>query len=508
MVDRRPRSLTRRDVLRTFAATSFAGALSSCAPGGEGPAIPAEPWHVRDFATNLEVAGYVDRPSLNRGEDVVLHLNCTGSDAGAPVAVAVHRTGWYDGVGARTYLPTIELTAPPQRPGPTVVDPLTKRTEADWAPVLTVTTRTGSQPWPSGVYVIQLTARSGKQAYVPFTLRDDASNARVLVVQSQMTWSAYNNAGGHDLYNDGAAVSFKRPYITDRVRSSQGAGEYFWLEYRIVRWLERAGFDATYVADFDLHRAPVPPSTKAILFCGHPEYWTLDMRRHVEAAMETNGTGLVVLGANTCYWRGRLEDGTSTHPGNYVLWKSADGGPHPSDPLREDPELGSRLFRRLPGQEEQALLGGMFRGWVDTSDYFPSPAANSTAMVAHDTSHPVFAGTGISPGQSFPGLCGGEYDWADPAYLSAPPPVTFAFRTPLDWVRNSFHDIRQVEYQESTLHERSYSGGRTARVFNAGTYNWAWGLDDFSFEPYAFHFARPEIQTLTSNILHWAAKDV
>lgn len=499
--------VSRRAMLQGVVAGSAAGLVAGCAPpGGGGATKPAEPWHVTNFASRYEVAGYVDRPSLQRGEDVVLHLNCTGPDAQRPVRVAVHRTGWYDGVGASTFRPDTEVRAPAERPQPTVTDGATNLCEADWAPVLTIPTRSGGAPWPSGVYVIQLTASSGKQAYVPFTLRDDASTASILVVQSQLTWQAYNTAGGHDLYNEGAAVSFRRPYRDDRIRYSHGAGEYFWLEYRIVRWLERNGFDVTYIADFDLHRAPVPESTDVMLFCGHPEYWTGPMRRHVEDAMSTRGTGLVSLGANTCYWRGRLEDPTPSHPGRYVLWKTASGLPPSEDPLAGDPDLASYLYRRLPGQAEQVLLGGGFRGWVDANRYIPGPTLNSTALVADEVSHPVFSGTGITRGQTFPGLCGGEYDWQDPAYEG--PAVRTLFRTPLDWIYSSWHDITKMEYQESALHEKRYPSGRTARVFNAGTYTWAWGLDDFSFEPHDFRFADNRIQTLTGNILRWAAKEI
>lgn len=502
------RGVTRRDLLRGIAAASVAPGVAACTPSSGGGGTVRQSWHIANFASKFEISGYVDRPSLNRGEVQTLRLNCRGFDAGATVQAAVHRTGWYDGVGAATYVDAFALTAPAEQPATAVVDPVTNRCEADWPTAWEFATSTGGDPWPSGVYVIHLTSASGKEAYVPFTLRDDASSASVLVVQSQLTWQAYSRAGGHDLYHDGTAVSFRRPYSDDQFRFSLGAGEYFWLEYRIVRWLERAGFDVTYVADFDLHRAPVPPSTRVVLLCGHPEYWTEQMRLNVEAAMAARGTGLVALGANTCYWRGRLEGATATHPGNYVLWKTDGGGPHPLDPLRDDPVLGSRMYRKVPGRAEQMLLGGQFRGWVDANAYSPPPALNATAMVAYDTSHPVFAGTGIAPGDSFRGLCGGEFDRYDPQYTPALGAArTLAFRTPLDWVFNNFHDVTRVEYQESSLHEKNYPGGITARVFNAGTYTWAWGLDDFSFEPYRFGFADDRIRQLTSNILHWAAKD-
>ncbi len=167
-----PLTLTRRGLLLGVAGGSAAAALAGCSTNGGGSPPPITPhaWHVSNFASKAQVAGYVDRPSLNRGEDLVLHVNCTGSNSGAPVKVAVHRTGWYGGAGAETMLHTVVLQAPAQQSAAEVADPTTKLCEADWAPFMTIPTRTGSAPWPSGFYVIQLTSASGKGAYVPFTL--------------------------------------------------------------------------------------------------------------------------------------------------------------------------------------------------------------------------------------------------------------------------------------------------------------------------------------------------
>ena len=503
-----PPRLSRRALLRGVTGSSAAAVVASaCGPSGGGgtPGVPAQPWHAVLPATRHEVGGYVSRPSLQRGGAQTLHLNCLGADAEAPVEVGVYRTGWYGGDGAQAYLEQ-QVMAPAEQPLTSVADPVTKLCRADWSPVLTFDTSTGGQPWPSGVYLILLTSASGRQSYVPFTLRDSSSNASILVVQNHLTWQAYNTMGGHDLYHEGSAVSFQRPYFHEVLRTSRGAGEYLWLEYRIVRWLEREGFDVTYVADYDLHRAPVPSSTEVVLLAGHSEYWTHEMRTHVEQAMATRGVGVVNLGANPCYWRGRLEGGSGDWPGDYVLWKSTSGEGNPHDPLFGHPTLASRMYRTIPGQAEQVLFGGQFRGWVDANDY-SGPLWNSTAMIADDVSHPVFAGTGITRGQRFEGLCGGEYDWLHPAE-PAPSGVRFAFTTPLDWVHSSWHDVARLEYQQSALHEKSFPGGVTSRVFNAGTYTWAWGLDDFSLESHRYRFANEQIQQLTSNILRWVAKEI
>lgn len=499
--------MSRRSLLGALVGGSASLGLAACTQpsgSGGGPGPPA--WYVSNFAGTLSISGYVDRPSVNRGEDLTLHLNCIGSDAGSPVVVAVHRTGWYGGQGASTYVPPTTITAPLQQPATAVVDPVSLRCEASWEPVLTISTETGGTPWPTGTYVFQLTGTSGKQAYVPFTVRDDASTSPYLFVNNHMTWWAYNNEGGYNLYNGGSEVGPQRPFRSDPVRNSQGAGEYFWLEYRMVRWLERNGFDVSYVADFDLDLRPVPDSTQAIVLAGHSEYWTGRMRANVDDAMAQRGVGVVSFGANTCYWRGRLEGTTATAPGHYVCWKSPTGFASTADPLQDDPALATMLFRRIPGLAEHYMLGGGFQGWVDANAYVPGPALNSTALHFTDVSHPVFAGTGIVSGQEFPGLCGGEFDWWDPVF--GPNPGTTICDTPLDVVFSNHHPLLVPDHQQSSVQEKSFPGGVRSRVFNAGTYTWTWGLDNFSFEDFAFAFANPRIQQLTGNILRWAAKEI
>jgi hypothetical protein len=58
-------------------------------------------------------------------------------------------------------------------------------------------------------------------------------------------------------------------------------------EYNMVRWLERNGYDVTYSTDIDTHSRPdFWKGHKAWLSVGHDEYWSDEMRRHVEAARD------------------------------------------------------------------------------------------------------------------------------------------------------------------------------------------------------------------------------
>ena len=85
----------------------------------------------------------------------------------------------------------------------------------------------------------------------------------------------------------------------------------------MLRWLEREGYDLAYCTNLDTHAAqPTPALHKAWLSIGHDEYWTREMRDHVEAARD-DGVHLGFFSANSAYWQVRLEpsaaSGTADH---------------------------------------------------------------------------------------------------------------------------------------------------------------------------------------------------
>src|SRR5213075_828819 len=141
-------------------------------------------------------------------------------------------------------------------------------------------TRDASGPWPTGIYLARLTTALGPrdtprpngpglpdaayQSFIVFVVRDDGHPAALLFQSSVTTFAAYNNWGGRSLYgfNSGNAparkVSFDRPYAANPygVRLD-GAGDFLrrW-EYNAVRFLERDGYDVTYITDVDAHEQP------------------------------------------------------------------------------------------------------------------------------------------------------------------------------------------------------------------------------------------------------------
>src|SRR5262249_9679876 len=133
------------------------------------------------------------------------------------------------------------------------------------------------------------------------------------------TFAAYNNWGGASLYafnSDGKParkVSFDRPYAVNPygVRLD-GASDFLrrW-EYNAVRFLEREGYDLTYVTNVDTHeRGDALLRHRIVLSVGHDEYWSRPMRQHFETARD-RGVHLAFLSAGDSLWQIRFEANSS-----------------------------------------------------------------------------------------------------------------------------------------------------------------------------------------------------
>ena len=73
-------------------------------------------------------------------------------------------------------------------------------------------------------------------------------------------------------------VSFDRPY------AGAGLPLHVGHAYDFIRWAERYGYDLAYADTRDLHAGRVDPTRyRGLVFPGHDEYWSVPMRRAVEA---------------------------------------------------------------------------------------------------------------------------------------------------------------------------------------------------------------------------------
>lgn len=294
------------------------------------------------------VQGWFDSTSATCGDDVGLHI----SGNGAPVKIKVFRMGYYGGAGARLIT---EAT--------TKAIPVYGVSEITPSPESTVLTR-----WPvawnfkiaadtlPGQYLIRLDDRVGASTFVPLTVFDPEADSKITFVSSVLTWQAYNQWGGYSLYKGpnkrrntrATVVSLDRPYDGD------GSGQFRYMEFPVLKLAEKLGIDLNYLTDINLDKNPSSLlNTDSILFGGHGEYWTTNMRAALRAAIN-RGVNLVSLGGNAGYARPRLQ----SNDRQMVMWRSSR-----LDPNRNDPHLATTSWRDSPiRRPESKLLGSQYIG--------------------------------------------------------------------------------------------------------------------------------------------------
>ena len=78
---------------------------------------------------------------------------------------------------------------------------------------------------------------------------------------------------------------------------------------KFVAWLERSGYDVEYATDLDLHERPSAALTahRLVICAGHDEYWSDDMRWHLEEFVRGGGN-VAFFGGNLLWWRVRVFD--------------------------------------------------------------------------------------------------------------------------------------------------------------------------------------------------------
>ena len=457
-------------------------------------------WVLNRPARSHEIEGYASATSVNRGDTLKLFVNT----AAESYTVRIFRMGWYQGAGAR------ELTSPIRRKGhgqpPPSVDLGTGLIECRWEKPLLLTIPqnwSNAADWASGVYLAKLTAEpTGYDSYVIFVVRDDARSSTYLFQSSVTTFQAYNNWGGKSLYafnsvgGQAEKVSFNRPYAVSPLpvaASGAGAGDFLtsnsipagspaaaagW-EYNMIRWLEREGYDVTYATNIDVHARPaLLESHKAFLSVGHDEYWSWEMRRHVEQGRE-RGVHLGFFSANTCYWQIRLEPSRFTREPDRTIVAYKETAPW-HDPLQtdQDPEndyLVTTKWRNPPvNRPEAGLIGAMFIE-VDTpvdGDFVIEDAAGWTTR-----------DTGLQGGSHLHGLLGYEVDGK---HAASPQDTHVVARSSVDKI-------------EGTITVYRASSG--AIVISTGSMQWSWGLDDYNAPELRQTVVSPAAQQMTRNIL-------
>jgi hypothetical protein len=412
-----------------------------------------------------KVRGYADVTSIDREGPVTLFVS---TEAPSYTAQA-YRIGYYQALGGRLLWESGELGGTEQPEVEVTVD--TGMREARWDPSLEVPV---DASWPPGNYLVKLTSSDGGESYVPFMIRDDASEAPLAIQSSVTTWQAYNRWGGASLYfgpsgggdDRSRVVSFDRPYYRN------GAGEFFGREFEMVTVIERLGLDVTYWTDIDLHQRPeLALNHRGVITQGHDEYYSTAMRRGLEAARD-QGVNLAFMGANACYRKIRMEDSPLGADRREVNYRVAT-----DDPLYGvDDQQVTTEWRQPPDADPESSLVGNY--------YEANPVDDD--MVITDPTNWVWADTGVEEGTVLQGIVGNEYDRVTPE-VPTPDNIQVIAHSPV--TAKGIPSYADVTYY-------THPGG--AGVFATGTLWWVGEhllYDDVSDGvPYV-------LQTATENVL-------
>lgn len=297
---------------------------------------------------------------------------------------------------------------------------------------------TVDKAWPSGAYCITLTAegRNGTpiRCHHLFIVRPTPGRmpGRVLQVAATGTWTAYNTWGGSNHYQGitgpgrdqyATTVSIERPFCRGFVRLpgdaprvpleihappaaapryphmewafANGYSKKYassgWASYdsHFFRWAERAGYQVDLASQHELHFEPdILDGYACVVFVGHDEYWTWEMRDAVDDYVERGGHAARFAG--NFMWQTRLEDGGKQQ----VCYKYRARAEDPVY-LSGDPSRTSGCWEAAetgrPAAQTFGLnaLRGLYVGWGGCAP------RGVRGFPVYRPEHWAFAGTGI-----------------------------------------------------------------------------------------------------------------
>ncbi len=106
---------------------------------------------------------------------------------------------------------------------------------------------------------------------------------------SRLNWEMSVNSAPPvvDKESDCPQTSTEKSAMTFRLTTNPAtavilASEYLPWEFPLAFWLEKHGYDVSYISNIDTHADPAGLlRTKGFVSVGHDEYWTLDMHDNV-----------------------------------------------------------------------------------------------------------------------------------------------------------------------------------------------------------------------------------
>lgn len=427
-------------------------------------------------AGDASIQGFATDISVNLGNRIDFKID---TDASA-YTIDIYRTGWYGGDGARlidSVSPSAQL---PQSQPACVTDLTTELYDCgNWAVSASWQVPTTAV---SGVYVAKLhRADLDESSHITFIVRNDASHSDLVLQTSDPTWHAYNSYGGSNFYQGAAngrayKISYNRPFAT---RAGSARDFYFGAEYPLVRFLERNGFDVSYIAGVDTDRnGALLTNHKVFVSVGHDEYWSGAQRANVEAARDA-GVSLAFFSGNEVYWRTRYENAAAGSPDPYrtlVSYKETWGN------AKIDPSSEWTGTWRDPRFAPQSAGGGRPENGLTGTLYMSNFSDLPVRVSAEEGKLRMWRNTPLAnqaPGSVAdlaPHTVG--YESNEDLDNGFRPAGLIRLSTTTGAVPQYLQDYGSVVAEGTTTHHTTlYRAPSGALVFSTGSIQWSWGLD-------------------------------
>ena len=438
------------------------------------------------------IEGYCSRQSVQAREELEVMVS---TNPAARFEVEIFRMGYYNGRGARLMKSLGPLEGKVQADAPIGGNRLR---ECQWDASFKFTI---PENWISGVYLGRLTTLPETsdepywQSYVIFIVRDNRP-ADIIFQCSDNTWQAYNKwPKNYSLYTDPRGVhaanvsaSFNRPYgkycqIFDAPQSV-GSGEFLLWEFPLAFWLEKQGYDVTYVSNSDVLSSEQLTRGKVFLSVGHDEYWDLRQYDAVKDAIE-KGVNVLWLSGNCVHGVSPLTPSTNGDEKRTISRAGVYGG------MTEDVARAysyAYVDINFYGPNESEIIGA----------HTVTPCTGGGDWTCTLPNHWLFEGTGMKTGDKIPGLVGWE-SHGDPADIPGLEVVAAG---------NKWGGGTILGQWAATIFE----GPKGNIVFNASTIFWTQGLSapPGHILPWT-HSSRPHgveerVQQITKNALDHALR--
>lgn len=349
--------------------------------------------------------------------------------------------------------------------------------------------------WPSGLYTATFDVETASiYTSIDFVVREDdpGSSSNIIAVVPTHTYLAYDEFGGQSFYKPvfrpANLLSYDRPTPPQAERAS-----YY------ERWAAASAYPVEWATDVDLDADDSLLSHyTCFVTVGHSEYWTREMRDHLDAFTDQGGNAMIFSG-NTAWWQVRM---TPDRRGVISYKVGVDPITQDGDPSND--HLLAKQWWAANSEDPETRTFGLsylFGGLHDYADaagreHFPARDGFGAYKV-YRTDDWVFEGTGLADGDLIgqaATIVGYEVDgtlitaldengsaaWDGPMHYPAPGALPVLVGTELSRTPEDFR-ILGLAPVAGTLSRHGVMGYFTkpsgGRVFNAGTIDWAVGLE-------------------------------